>query len=151
MGPYPLINNFDGIAFASRYGLQPGDFWCMAGQLFLRDGLTLPDDPPIQTACQPIVLLLRSQAVSLATDPGAASKLVRAVDIADINQTVQQLNVLRANLTSLITAITAQGATLPSIVAAAKQIPPMPQIDVNAAIAAVKSDWVNQINSGAAD
>lgn len=43
--------NFDGAKFAQKYGLEQEDFYAVYedGQMFviIRDGITLPDDPPI--------------------------------------------------------------------------------------------------------
>ena len=52
---YPLIANFDGAKFASRYGLNGirGDFYASNGRLFLQDNIILPDDPPVQEATDP--------------------------------------------------------------------------------------------------
>ena len=43
------IQPFSGRKFAARYGLDPlhPDFWADEQFLYLRDGLILPDDPPI--------------------------------------------------------------------------------------------------------
>jgi hypothetical protein len=47
MRSYPMPEEFDGVKFATRYGLDPesGAFWSDGKQLFVPD--TLPDDPPI--------------------------------------------------------------------------------------------------------
>jgi len=45
---YPKPSEFDGHKFAVRYGLDGlYDFWADQTTLYLRDGLILPDDPPI--------------------------------------------------------------------------------------------------------
>lgn len=56
MKSYPVIANFDGAKFAARYGLDSfrGDFFVSKGQLFVPD--KLPDDPPIQEPCDPVVV-----------------------------------------------------------------------------------------------
>lgn len=38
---------FDGEKFRRRYGLQLTDFYVDGDQLVVRDGITLPDDPPV--------------------------------------------------------------------------------------------------------
>jgi len=53
---YPLIANFDGTKFEVRYGLDPikGTFYVDGeGMLVVPD--ELPDDPPIQEACDPVI------------------------------------------------------------------------------------------------
>lgn len=49
MGPWTIPNTgLDGSLFAARYGLNPDrDFYVLAGQLHLADGVTIKDDPPI--------------------------------------------------------------------------------------------------------
>jgi hypothetical protein len=46
---YPMPKDFSGRKFAARYGLDTlnGDFWADDQFLYIRDGITLPDDPPI--------------------------------------------------------------------------------------------------------
>lgn len=56
MATYPKPEQFDGGKFAVRYGLNPraNDFWDDGrGNIVLRDGLILPDDPPIFEAPDP--------------------------------------------------------------------------------------------------
>lgn len=48
---WAVPDNFDGEAFAKRYGLGKFDFYVNNGHLQLRAGVTLPDDPPIMEAC----------------------------------------------------------------------------------------------------
>ncbi len=44
---------FDGAAFKKRYGYTDDDFWAEDGHIYLREGLTCPDDPPIFDAPVP--------------------------------------------------------------------------------------------------
>jgi hypothetical protein len=48
---WKIPDNFDGQAFAERYGLGRMDFYVNNGNLHLRNGVTLPDDPPIMEQC----------------------------------------------------------------------------------------------------
>ena len=49
MNSYRRPPIFDGGKFALRYGIDSlaGAFWADETMLYLRDGLMLPDDPPI--------------------------------------------------------------------------------------------------------
>ncbi len=49
--PWQLPDNFDGAAFRDRYNLGEWDFVAVNGMLALREGVTLPDDPPIMEQC----------------------------------------------------------------------------------------------------
>lgn len=55
MKKYPRPVQFDGAKFGARYGIDSlaGDFWMDRDFLYLRDGLVLPDDPPIFEAPDP--------------------------------------------------------------------------------------------------
>jgi hypothetical protein len=48
---WTIPNNFSGAKFSTRYSLQAigpqPDFWVISGELFMREGIVLPDDPPI--------------------------------------------------------------------------------------------------------
>lgn len=56
---WPKPRQFDGAKFAARYGLQvpergQPDFYELNGRIYLREGLTLPDNPPIFEAPDPV-------------------------------------------------------------------------------------------------
>lgn len=57
MSSWPLIANFDGGKFAARYGLSdfPPDFWASGNRLYVKDSITLPDNPPIFESTDPRV------------------------------------------------------------------------------------------------
>lgn len=92
----------------------------------------------------------RTSAVSLATDPGAPSKLDRAVLIAILNNAVAALNTLREWDVSLKAAIAA-ATSLANLQTRVAALPNLPDLSVSAAITAVKADVVSQINAGNAD
>lgn len=50
---YPKPKSFDGGKFTARYNLGEFDFWADKDFIYLRDGLVLPDDPPIFEAPDP--------------------------------------------------------------------------------------------------
>ena len=65
---YPL-QEFDGEKFAARYGLKhEGDFWADTEFIYVRDGLKLPDDPPIFEAPGPLAKSLEQRVAELEVD-----------------------------------------------------------------------------------
>jgi len=79
------IAGFDGQKFATRYGLDSlRDFFCQpidatTQRLFLRQGVTIPDDPPIIDAPDSAAIVERKRAVLSVDSPRAENKLLRAV------------------------------------------------------------------------
>lgn len=56
--PWNLPPSWDARKFATRYGLKndlQAEFYTLDGKLFLRDGVTIPDDPPIFEPPDPFV------------------------------------------------------------------------------------------------
>lgn len=71
---WPLsVVNFSGRKFATRYGLVAldGDFWISGKLLYVKDGVVLPDDPPIMEISDP------------PADPNAALKAAINTLLAD--------------------------------------------------------------------
>ena len=56
MPSFPM-QPFSGAKFAARYGLDSlaGDFWADENFIYIRDGVNLPDDPPIFEAPDPLI------------------------------------------------------------------------------------------------
>lgn len=89
---YPVIANFSGSKFAARYGITPKDFWIEGGRLFLRDGATVKDDPPIQEAADAPNIVARNTAKITIDRTNANEVLLRAI----VAVLIDELNTLRA-------------------------------------------------------
>lgn len=93
--PWTILTPFDGGKFATRYGLVAGftnpDFYFIGNQLFLRAGVTIPDDPPIIDPPDSQTTVLRNLAVAETNSSGFLAKFIRAVAAV----MVDEINFLR--------------------------------------------------------
>jgi len=100
---------FDGGKFSTRYSLNSarGDFWAevLAGQstLFIKDGITLPDNPPIFDPPDPPEIIKRTDAKTIYDSPIPAGITWRATLLT----AVDEINLLRQWLVALKTEIAA--------------------------------------------
>ena len=84
MPAYPISDQFDGAAFAARYGLDSRiDFFARREddgslRLHLRPGLTLPDDPLVLP-----VVDTAAQAAATQTEATARARLLALADKLD--------------------------------------------------------------------
>ena len=74
MKQYPYNpGTFDGTKFAKKYKLKSGlspdrDFWADSTFIYLRDGLVLPDDPPVFEAPSPPPVLFNETDIDAANN-----------------------------------------------------------------------------------
>lgn len=97
-----LPENFDGAAFRERYNLGEWDYFARDGMLVLRDGITLPDNPPIMEVVDAVNReKKRIDAFATSNDPQAKSirGLARVV-LASVSNVIAKHNSLLAILAS---------------------------------------------------
>lgn len=128
---------FDGAKFKARYKLARTDFTYINGQVCLRADLTLPDNPPIFDAPEPLVAARNAVRNNIDKD-----KVLRAILLIVLDEFNAHANKLNAILTAVDDATSL--ADLKTRVAA---IPDYPQRTQAQLINAIKA----QIDSGAAD
>jgi hypothetical protein len=91
---FPItIATFDGGKFATRYSLNTlaGDFWVEGATLFLKDGITLPDNPPIFDPQDSPTVIARNDANVIIDAPQGIGKALRSAAAV----LVDELNFLR--------------------------------------------------------
>lgn len=139
---YTMIPNFDGAQFASDYGLIAKDFWVSDGQLIIRDGVVLKDDPPIQktTSSPTVVLHARLKALIDTHDPNGV--ILRAI----VAVTLDELNLHALKINAILDAVDG-AATLAALKTAVAAIPDYPQRTPAQLVNAIK----NKIDGGTVD
>lgn len=103
---YVIGGECDGTKFMSRYGLVKGDFWLVGNVLFLRDSVSMPDNPPICEAPAPYNIVARSVAK---TQIDSSKELVLRAAAAVL---LDQINFLRAAIPHAIVSLTRSGSTV---------------------------------------
>lgn len=71
--------DFDGESFRDRYGLSKFDFTVRDGNLTLEPGVTLPDNPPIMDAVDPVKREKKKRKDAIAAIDADVVKLFRAM------------------------------------------------------------------------
>ena len=89
--PWVIPSSFDGTKFSARYSLQPHDFYVIDGLLFLRDSVTIPDDPPIFDPPDSPTIVRRNHAAHIFEDT-TIGQVVRALAAVALDE----INILRA-------------------------------------------------------
>ncbi len=86
MKSYPYIpTKFDGSKFEKRYGISGlnGDFWADSKFIYIRDGLVLPDDPPVFEApdslINPNATLIMNIDILLSMQPATLPQFTTAI------------------------------------------------------------------------
>lgn len=99
---WSLPANFDGEAFRARYNLGEWDYFVTGGNLVLREGITLPDDPPIMDIVNPTQKAQqRIHTATVSNDPQAkAIRGLARVILASVSNVIAKHNALTAILAS---------------------------------------------------
>ena len=129
---------FDGGKFITRYTLTKKDFWVSGSTLFLRDGVTLPDNPPIFDAPDGTAVAARVVA--------KANVDRNIVEKALILMILDEFNLHAAKINAILDAMDA-ATTLADLKSRIALIPDYPTRTSQQLINALK----NKIDSGAAD
>lgn len=134
---WQIPNDFDGEAFAKRYGLGKFDFYINNGDLHLRKGVTIPDDPPIMETCDPVKNARKQIQETLVSDNlhAKSTRGLARVVLESVSNVIAKHNAL--------TAILASGRFPTQQEATALTIPIR---DFATLMAAVKQAAINEIN-----
>jgi hypothetical protein len=76
--PWTIPANFSGAKFAARYSLTKDQFYLLAGQLYVRSGVTVPDPPIMDEEDTPAV---KAAAKNLTDRTGASDRFVSGIDL----------------------------------------------------------------------
>ncbi len=93
---YPITGECNGAKFMARYKLNRGDFWIVGNTLVLKNGVRVPDNPPICEASDSADAIKRNAAKRELKSQQSALRAIIAA-------TVDQLNAQRAPGTQPIT------------------------------------------------
>ena len=138
---FPRIANFDGAKFAARYSLDPHkDFWTEGSNLILRDGVSLPDNPPIQETADSPVVVQRNLAKALID---AQNEIILRALLAVI---IDEMNLHALKINAILDAVDG-AATLAALKTAVAAIPDHPQ----RTLAQLRTAVLNKIDTGTVD
>lgn len=142
---YDKPAQFDGEKFATRYGLSVVnmDFWDDGkGHIVVKDGITIPDNPPIWEGPDDPEVVIRKRAKLLLALSRIDSCLVRAVAATLLDE----LNSHADKINSILSAVDAATslADLKSRIALINDYP-------QRTLAQAKTSILNKIDSGEAD
>lgn len=140
--PWTISTPFSGVKFAARYSLTNNDFYMVGNQLFLREGVTIPDDPPIVDPPDAPVVVLRNLAVAEIDSGEFRAKLLRGVAAV----LVDEFNLHALKINAILDAVDG-AATLAALKTAIAAIPDYPQRTLPQVVTAIKA----KINAGTVD
>lgn len=103
---YVIAGECDGSKFIARYGLARGDFWIVGNVLFLKDSVSMPDNPPICESPDLRNIVARTEAKAEIDSLKELALRAAAAVLLD------QVNLLRAAIPHAIVSLTRSGSTV---------------------------------------
>ena len=135
---FTITGPFDGAKFKARYGLLTENFFVRAGELCLRPGITIPDNPPIFDAPDsPEVVQRIAEKARIDKE-----RVLRAIVLLVLDE----FNTHASKINAILTAIDG-ASSLAEVKTAIAAIPDYPQRTGAQLLNAIK----NKIDSGDAD